>query len=146
MFFTIKLYLHLNCVFILNWIIWNRTICIKMDLALNNLQRLICHKTQPTKQPIKRILYSWKDLSSLRLQWKTIGKRSLEQTRKEGKNNNFLFFSSFKIGIKSKSKKEEKVPDFSLRTILFYFTFSKPHYFLILKWKSTLNQKNEYWY
>ena len=24
------------------------TICIKMDLVLNNLQRLICHKTQPT--------------------------------------------------------------------------------------------------
>ncbi len=23
-------------------------ICIKMDLALNNLQRLICHKTQTT--------------------------------------------------------------------------------------------------
>ena len=31
----------------LNWIIWS--ICIKMDLALNNLQRLICHKTQATK-------------------------------------------------------------------------------------------------
>ena len=26
-------------------------ICIKMDLALNNLQRLICHKTQTTKAP-----------------------------------------------------------------------------------------------
>ena len=25
-------------------------IYIKMDLALNNLQRLICHKTQPTDQ------------------------------------------------------------------------------------------------
>ena len=24
-------------------------IYIKMDLALNNLQRLICHKTKPTK-------------------------------------------------------------------------------------------------
>ena len=23
-----------------------------MDLVLNNLQRLICHKTQPTNQPI----------------------------------------------------------------------------------------------
>ena len=32
----------------LNWIVWNRTdIYIKTDLALNNLQRLICHKTQP---------------------------------------------------------------------------------------------------
>ena len=27
-------------------------ILMKMDLALNNLQRLICHKTQPTNQPI----------------------------------------------------------------------------------------------
>ena len=31
----------------LNLIVWNRTVlCIKMDLALNNLQWLICHKTQ----------------------------------------------------------------------------------------------------
>ena len=44
MFFTIKLYLYLNWVLILNWIAWDRTIFIKMDLALNNLQRLICHK------------------------------------------------------------------------------------------------------
>ena len=35
----------------LNWIEIELTICIKMDLALNNLQRLICHKTQPTNQP-----------------------------------------------------------------------------------------------
>ena len=27
-------------------------ICIKMDLALNNLRRLICYKYQPTNQPI----------------------------------------------------------------------------------------------
>ena len=26
-------------------------ICFKMDSALDNLQRLIHHKTQPTKQP-----------------------------------------------------------------------------------------------
>ena len=36
----------------LNWIVWNRTdIYIKMDLALNNLQWLTCHKNQPTNQP-----------------------------------------------------------------------------------------------
>ena len=51
MFFTIKLYLHLNCVLLLNWIVWNRTIFIKMDLALNKLQWLICHITQTTNQP-----------------------------------------------------------------------------------------------
>ena len=27
------------------------TVCIKMDLALNDLERLICHKIQPTNQP-----------------------------------------------------------------------------------------------
>ena len=34
----------------LNWIVWNRTdFCLKLDLTLNNLQRLICHKTQTTE-------------------------------------------------------------------------------------------------
>ena len=32
-----------------NWIVWNRIDYLqKMDLVLNNLQRLICHKAQPT--------------------------------------------------------------------------------------------------
>ena len=56
MFFKIKLYLHLNCVLMLNRIVLNRTIFIKMDLALSNLQRLICHKTQINKQTNKRTL------------------------------------------------------------------------------------------
>ena len=30
-------------------------IFIKIDLALNNQQRLICHKTQTTNQPIKEL-------------------------------------------------------------------------------------------
>ena len=34
----------------LNWIVWNKTISIKKDLALNNLQSLIYHKTQTNKQ------------------------------------------------------------------------------------------------
>ena len=42
MFLTIKLCTHAELV-----------ICIKMDLALNNLQRLICHKTQPTNENTK---------------------------------------------------------------------------------------------
>ena len=34
----------------LNWIVCNRTDYLyKKNLALNNRQRLICHKTQPTK-------------------------------------------------------------------------------------------------
>ena len=49
MFFTIKQYLHLNCVFMQNWIVCNRIDYLhKMYLALDNLQRLICHKIQPT--------------------------------------------------------------------------------------------------
>ena len=32
-------------------------ICIKMDLTLNNLQRLIYHKTQPTNQPLLLFYY-----------------------------------------------------------------------------------------
>ena len=33
-------------------------IYIKMDLALNNLQRLICHKTKQTKPNLKRFSFS----------------------------------------------------------------------------------------
>ena len=43
---------YIKCVLILNWIVWNRTICIEMDLALNNQKRLICHKIQPINQPL----------------------------------------------------------------------------------------------
>ena len=32
-------------------------ICIKMDLALNNLKRLICYKTQTTNQPNQFIMW-----------------------------------------------------------------------------------------
>ena len=58
MLLTIKPYLYLNCVLMLNWIVWNRTFFIKIDLALNNIQRLICHKIQPTNQPtLKQDIY-----------------------------------------------------------------------------------------
>ena len=37
----------------LNWIVWNKTVYLrKMDLALNNLQRLICYKNHTKKQTI----------------------------------------------------------------------------------------------
>ena len=39
----------------LNWIVWNRIIFIITDLALDNLQRLICHKTQLTNQPTEKM-------------------------------------------------------------------------------------------
>ena len=36
--------IELKCVLMLNWIVWNRTVYMyKMDLALNNQQRLLCH-------------------------------------------------------------------------------------------------------
>ena len=47
-----KCFWQLNSVLMLNWIVLNRTDYLhKMDLALNNLQRLICHKTQQNNQP-----------------------------------------------------------------------------------------------
>ena len=50
MFLTIKLMLNLT--------VLNRTDYLhKMDLALNNLQRLICHKTQQTKPNLPGLLY-----------------------------------------------------------------------------------------
>ena len=52
-----KCFWQLNCVLMLNWIILNRTDYLhKMGLALNNIQRLICHKTQQTNQHLL-ILY-----------------------------------------------------------------------------------------
>ena len=36
----LKCFWQLNLILMLNWIVWNRTICIKMDLALNNLQKV----------------------------------------------------------------------------------------------------------
>ena len=41
---------RLNCVLLLNWIVWNRTVSMhKMDLVLNNLQWLIYCKTKPNQ-------------------------------------------------------------------------------------------------
>ena len=49
----IELFWHLNCLLMLNWIVWNRTVDMyKMDLALNNLQ---CHKTQQNQTYIRLI-------------------------------------------------------------------------------------------
>ena len=43
----------------LNWIVWKRTVyLLKIDLALDNIQKLICHKTQTNSStwPIDRTL------------------------------------------------------------------------------------------
>ena len=45
-----KVLLELNCVHMLNWIVWNRTaIMYEMDLVLNNLQWLNAIKPNQTK-------------------------------------------------------------------------------------------------
>ena len=42
--------IELNCTLMINWIVWNRTVYLnKMDLTLNNQQRLMCHKNQTNK-------------------------------------------------------------------------------------------------
>ena len=50
----LKCFWQLNCVLMLNWIVWNRTDYLhkKWIWSLNNLQSLICHKTEPLNQPI----------------------------------------------------------------------------------------------
>ena len=49
MHLTYKLCTHAK----LNFLKIEQTICIKMDLALNNIKRLICHKTEPTNKQLQ---------------------------------------------------------------------------------------------
>ena len=43
--------LKFNCVLMLNWIVWNRIVYMyKIDMVLDNLQRLICQKPKKNKQ------------------------------------------------------------------------------------------------
>ena len=45
----------------LNWIVWNEVlIIIKMNLALNNLQSLLCHKTNTNKYTLNATVKSQK--------------------------------------------------------------------------------------
>ena len=53
MFLTIKLWSRTKLIFKKKEL----TIWIKMDVALNNLERLICHKTQPTNQATSGIRF-----------------------------------------------------------------------------------------
>ena len=58
-----KCFWQLNSVFMLNWIVWNRTdYQYKMDLAFNNLQKLICDKTQTTNQPTNQPKYLFESI------------------------------------------------------------------------------------
>ena len=63
----------------LNWIFWNRTVYLyKMDLALNNLQRLICHKTQTNKLYMHVCMHICKQ----RWMWKVQTTRQTERSQK----------------------------------------------------------------
>ena len=41
--------IELKCVLMLNWTVWNRTVCNKNGFGINNLQWLMCHKTKPVR-------------------------------------------------------------------------------------------------
>ena len=64
----------LSCVLRLNRIVWNRSVYIYIyiyiyiwiDLAWNNLQRLICHKTQTNKQTNRTPLLKRRSLTPLK--------------------------------------------------------------------------------
>ncbi len=71
----------------LNWIVLNRT-NYEMDLALNNLQRLICHKTQTTDQPVTSL---WPKLPRRKY------KGSSTYTFPEGINEKMILSSIFKV-------------------------------------------------
>ena len=70
MFFTIKLYLHLNCVLILNWIVWNWTVSdIETVLKLN---WIVIYRTVLTFYCINKICtYAKTELAELELFEKT---------------------------------------------------------------------------
>ena len=54
------LFWQFNCVLMLNWIVWNRADYLHINgFGVKKLQRLICHKIQPTNQPTnQRYIYS----------------------------------------------------------------------------------------
>ena len=62
-----------------------------MDLALNNLQRLICHKTKQTKQTNQIPMGN----HQLTLVWKTVKKNDNNYTRSLNKFPDFFRMSTF---------------------------------------------------
>ena len=72
----------------------------KENLALNNLQWFICHKTQPIKIIIYLIYMFKEDLALNNLQWLICQKKKKKKTQTKsfifnirGSLNNFLTFS-----------------------------------------------------
>ena len=62
--------IELNCALMLNWIVWNRTVYkYKTDLALNNLQWLLCHETKSNKNSVSSNAKQCFGLASHRWPW-----------------------------------------------------------------------------
>ena len=72
----------------LNGIVWNITVSIKRDLALNTLQRLICHKTQTNKQANKQTNRNKKNRNERKTEIKIPPLLPIQQSQK-AYNNNF---------------------------------------------------------
>ena len=66
---------------------------IKMDLALNNLQRLICHKTQQTKPNQKALRVAITDSSMLKTFQQQKKKKNNETLARWGYYFHFLKFT-----------------------------------------------------
>ena len=87
-----------------------------MDLALNNLQRLICHKTQPTDHEIDRIYVSSKEGSKglIRIENCEIASmQELEDSTKRAKkdwlqSSETAIWMEFRIERKATNKNQEK--------------------------------------
>ena len=108
MFLTIKLCTHakLNCFGI------ELIICLKMDLALYNLQRLKCHKPKQTNKQIIASLCVWFECHTSESNWRThaswVRTGSTETTKKihytkgEGAVNHTIvtsWFQKFPLGL-----------------------------------------------
>ncbi len=59
-----------------------------MDLALNNLEGLICHKTQPTNQPRHAELTKWNELE-ICIPKRNTSRSCDEQTRLQSKDDSY---------------------------------------------------------
>ena len=90
----------IETVFTLNWIVWHRTDYLyKMDLSLNNLQRLIYHKIQPTK--LKK---EWKN-SKQKTEKK---KQSKAETKERNKRRKRKTSNQEIVPIRKKERKKER--------------------------------------
>ena len=122
----------------LNWIVWNRTIFIKMDLASNSLQRLICHKAQPTNVLFSSLPLSLSFFLSsffvflfLSLSWRfrlkkgTLDKIQLKMTLNETEHWTELLSVLRKTtnDINNHSCKLELICCFKLHSHFFFFSF-----------------------